>query len=341
MLPELKDVSIIQPNRITNAHYHYNLTQEKIFTLVMFQIQDHIRAIASGRVFEQLDLFQTGSDNITITVPLNMLSAANNYQKVRKSAEEMIAIKLHYADKEKGQRSVAGLFAKVTSPDSVNRGTLYITMLREVCKVLMKLEMKYDHYQNRDMPQQYTTYKLAVVYQCKNKYTPRLYRFISSWKGKQHIPPMSIDKFRAWLNLNEKQYINYADLKKRVLDPVNEELKKYGDCWFNVGTVKDGKKVTDLNFYVITPKDLEYRQKQMSFAQTYVKDLFRFNSEFMQTLSWIFEDTSGNINADDIIWKANQIREVQATRRDIGDSRKHAHKSLTNAFLPFKPAPMV
>lgn len=338
MLPELQDVSITQPNRVTKAYYNYNLTQEKIFTLVMYQLQDQIKRVTAGTTFNQLDLFSNAQDTHTITIPLNMLSASNNYKKVRQSAEQMTGIQLRMNDLQKKETTVAGLFGSVTSPQQHKGGVMQIVLLKKVCELLMSIDTKYSEWDKRQIPVEYTNYKLAVVYQCKNKYTPRLHRFISSWKGKQHVPPMTIESFREYMQLNPGQYENFNDVKKRILDPVNAELREYGDCWFNYGVELEHKRVSKINFFVVTPKSEEYYTKQMNFAKKYIVDNFRLEKSFMDQLEWIFTDKTGNIHLDDVIYKANKIKETILTRRDIGDPKKYAFKALYNAFLEFKPS---
>lgn len=331
MLPELKDVSVIQSTRLTNGKYPYNLLHQKIFSFVIFQLQEQIRRIAKGEKIDRLSLFQTPTDLITVDLPMYYIGEPNQYPAVRKATEEMCKILVVMRDPEKKERTVSGLFSAIKSLDQGKRSNqLTIEIRKDVAHLLMHID--YNHYYKS--PANYTQFLIQVVHQSKNKYTTPIYKLISSWKvkGGFQIP---LQKLKEQLGIEDKKYANYAHFKRSILLPVQEELKEFGDCWFNVADndfeIMKDKKVTMLNFKVISHSSEKLLAMKIQQCKDYIKIQFDMSPGYMEKLDVIF---SGTPPVQNILDKARDlaIRVKEDKKRTIKNVQAWVYKSLTALF---------
>src|ERR1035437_4880301 len=126
--------------------------------------------------------------------------------------------------------------------------------------------------------QGYTNFAYEIAFNAKNKYSARIYQLISRWKDKGGFK-MSIDEFRDWLVLGDK-YTNFAQLKRRIIDPAYKELYKKADTWFEVAKVeKEGKAVKYLHFKIITVEELGTFNKKKDQILNMLKMHFGFTAD--------------------------------------------------------------
>lgn len=319
MLPELQDIAVKQPNRVTNAKYSYTLIQEKVFTFVIYELQEYIKRSMKGESVAQMNIFQRESDNIEVILPLKYIGRPSQYPLIRQSTEQICKVLVVLNDLEKKERSVTGLFSQVTSPEENKRSNLIrIEIKKSVAQLLMQIDYNYNHRNNISQAEEYTTFLLSVVQQSKNKYTPRIYKMISQWR-KMGAFKITLEKFRARLGLNTGQYENFNDLKKRILVPVQEELKAHADIWFNVGDndfeITDGKKVTTLNFFIISHSVVETRKKKLIILHNSIRDAFGMSGKYME----LVDEVLAQCDDRKLIQVADKIRTVaERIAKDTG-----------------------
>lgn len=104
---------------------------------------------------------------------------------------------------------------------------MVVEIEKEVAKRLMETEKN-----ERGIPINYTRLAYEIIMRSKNKYTPRIYEMISSWKKKGGFV-IALDEFRSRLMLGDK-YTTYKDLKARVIKPAYDELYDKADCCLTV-----------------------------------------------------------------------------------------------------------
>lgn len=255
MIPELLTM-IKQPNRVSNMQYNYTLLQEKIFTAVMLGLQEGIQAHLSGIPFRQLDLFSSQDSYIHIEIPLQSITKnKNHYNEVRETVKALagIVVRVPGVDPLSGKKGeyYQGFIKGFIPEDFRYSRTITISIEKPIAELLMKIDKKAG-----GVPINYTTYYWEVVEAAKCKYTPRIYKIISSWKNRGGFV-IGYEELRERLMLEDK-YKSYKDFKRWVLKPAQEELFEKADCWFNCSEpdfeIKKGKQVVQLKFKVITRK---------------------------------------------------------------------------------------
>ncbi len=270
------NTTIYQSNRITNGRYKgFTLIQSKLFIALIKQLQAAIKLDMEGKSWNQLDLFDSADKRLfRIGIPLSEIGKPNQYKEIADSATAFTTLSIRIKPPE-GYDSIATLAARIDLPTKESgRAVLYIYLLKEVGEQLIIMDKNL-----RGGPEKYTNYLYEVAMGSKNKYTPKIYWIISSWKVKGGFK-MLYETLREQLGIEPGEYPEYSDFKKRVLIPVQQELEKKANCWFNCldkeFEERVGKKVVTLNFKVITP-DLVQEQ---GIKVDNIKHLLRLHAGF-------------------------------------------------------------
>lgn len=255
LLPANADIVFI-PNRVTNAKYNYTLIQEKIFNYVLFHLQEAIKLSMNGGNYQQLQLFKTDDDGITLKIPMSHITSHQHYNDVREAAVSLgkSEIRITERNPDNGKKTdwTLYLFGAVGTPHELERnGFLQISISKKVARLLVEMDLNKE-----GKPGNYTSFLLQVATGAKNKYTARIYKKIASWKEKGGFY-QSIEEFRDWLELGEK-YKSFVEIKRNILIPAQKELEGKAECWFNCAEKtfekRSGKKVVGINWKVITPE---------------------------------------------------------------------------------------
>lgn len=321
------------PNRVTNAKYNYTLIQEKIFNYVLFNLQEAIKLSLNGKDYMQLQLFKNiNEDRLSITIPIRNIVNPNHYPEVREAAENLAKslIRIIQVNKETGQREMRSLtlFGAVVTPmDKQRNSELKIEMSKEVSRLLVEMDMN-----KVGMPSNYTSFDLQVVTRAKNKYTPRIYKKIESWKEKGGFF-ITIEEFRDWLELGNK-YQKYAEIKRNILIPVQKELEGQALCWFNCKEKsfekRQGKEVVGLSFKVITPEFEEMKEKQIDNIKMLLIQHLAFKPEHITKIEGLFKaNFDFNKMGNEII---RLHKYVQENSKEIGNKQAYVITSLLKEF---------
>lgn len=305
---------IFQPNCITNAQYSYTLIQERIFNYIIFYLQTYIKKIMDGEVVKQLKLFTKKGDEeyIDLILPMQAIAKPYQYPDVRGRAIDMTQILVQIKTKDKfGQNieRVQGLLTHVDLTNEECRRTAYlpIRISELVARLLIDIDRK------DGTPINYTSFLFDVALGAENKYTPRIYKYLSSWKEKAKKIPnfrkkVTYEEFREWLQIGKK-YPEFEQFKRCILWPVQEELREKADFWFDFQEIRDGKKVIEIEFFHKFPKDdIDPALTECKLWNTFVIKL-RGNP-------WYVDDMGINIIASKLRGRVNMV-EVNNTLKQV------------------------
>lgn len=280
---------IYQPNRITNASYDYTLLQSRIMSFVIFALQHQIERVMNGTYVHQLDIFKgENTDEIHIIIPMKAItSAASQYRHIIEAAKDMVSRVITMRGKDLYNRDTiefTGLFSSVITHQE-RSGILQVSIKRRVAEMLVDIDRN-----AANKPINYTGYILEIALKSRNKYTPRIYQFISSWKEKGGVR-ITLDDLRTRLQLDDK-YKDYNLFKRRVLEPAQKELKEMADCWFNMSDleeIKQGRKVVELRFKIVNVTIDKQRELLLHNLYNDILPRFKLVKAQIENLSPIFE----------------------------------------------------
>jgi len=215
----VSSIELVQPNKVTNARYNYTEREENILTLMIDAIQKHM----TKELPIQTDLF--GEPMIVIdTVELG----SNNKSQYLEAARNMMnkVFEFEYTN-PKTQRKEDVMGVLVTTIRNIN-GTSKIEL------TINKWAIPYLLYWGKGVGG--TIFSKAIALKLPGSYTKRLYKLCKRWEDTGYFS-MPLDELREMLVL-ESKYPKIKDLKKWVLEPAKERMKKMADMYFSYSLEK-------------------------------------------------------------------------------------------------------
>lgn len=223
---------IKQPNIITLMSYNFGTLNVRVLITVIEKIQSaveesiHHFTKKDGVNVEQLELFKEYQNQNVIRLEIQYAELGikpNQYDDVRAALRQLVTIpvELDAIDPDTGEEcwKLQGLLT-ANIPKKKGSRSFNVEMNKDVAKIFVTVDKGW------------TKFIKEVAFATDSKYTVRMYMLISKWKDMGGFQ-MNLDKFRKWLQLEDK-YPKYKDLYKRVIRPAYEELFEKADCWFEM-----------------------------------------------------------------------------------------------------------
>lgn len=327
---------IYQSNRVTNARLnkgHTNI-QNRLIIAVIKNLQEAIRKSMDGEDYTQLGLFKEDETTIRVGVRLSEITDPKQYKEVIEAANGLMDMKLDLkSPMGKDYISITNLVTRMEVPIKENgRSVLYMHMYKDVAKNLIDVDRV------NGKPSQYTKYLYEVAMNASSKYTSKIYMLISSWKEKGGFQ-MKLEEFRKKLGIADNEYKEYAQFKRRVLLPAQNELEGKADCWFNCKAndfeVREGRSVVTLCFKVIKPELQQHLETLVEGVRNLLRTHFRFQPMHMVRLQYIFANFSQERYekmVNKIVDLTERIKEMKGKDGQINDVASYAVTSLVKMF---------
>ena len=225
-------VTLVQPNKVTNARQEFDERQENILTLMIDAIQKHM----TQEVPIETDLF--GAPMVRVDV-----SDVNSSNKVRylRSAIEMTrkSFEFEYTNVGGKKEDVYGVL--VTTVRNV-KDSPFIEL------TINQWAIPYLLYWGKGVGG--TVFNKSIALILRGEYTKRLYKLCKRWEDKGGFT-MSLDEFRLMMHL-ESKYESLKDLRRWVLEPSIQRMKEKADVYFKYSFEKIGgsRSFNQVNFVV-------------------------------------------------------------------------------------------
>ncbi len=102
----------------------------------------------------------------------------------------------------------------------------------------------------------YTKYEIRYILPMKSQYGIRLYELLKSYCNTPYWW-FDIDKLKNLLNA--EKYSNFADFKRRVIDPAIKDIDEYSDLNVSYVLEKKGRRYQRIKFYIGLKEENELR----------------------------------------------------------------------------------
>jgi len=122
------------------------------------------------------------------------------------------------------------------SEASIDNGEVYFGFAPTVRKTLLN-------------PGYYVLLDLNIIKGLNSKYSIALYENARDYI-ETGLPKMGLDVFRKLMGVDETRYKNFADLKKRVIDPSVEEITQKTDMSIEYELFKEGRRFKYIQFKI-------------------------------------------------------------------------------------------
>jgi plasmid replication initiation protein len=165
----------------------------------------------------------------------------------------------------------------------------------------------------------FTQYKLVNILSMKSKYSPRIYEILkcNEFKKQGYIEIVLADLKK--LLKAENIYPLYGDFKRRVLLPVQKELKKLSDISFNFEEIKTGRTITSLKFYINSNNSSNKAREEVCATEEgkYTNEEEKCHTELISEVKNIFEEDITTLEAKFILNTAKDDINIIKEKYDI------------------------
>lgn len=335
VLPNTPDI-IYQPNKVTNGRYEgFSGMQWRILCCLVSRLQRAIELEMQGKKVDAGDFFRecTEKEGLEVIIPLGSITTRKNYPEIKHAAEKLRIIGVNFPVTRNGEkyRRYTGLINEYDIPEREKGQKLFLHLYlrKEVAQILISIEKKLN-----GSPMQFTSFQFTVAMSFKNKYSYKLYWLISSWKSKGGFF-ITLANLKLDLGLFNNEYPNYADFKKRVLLPVQKELKEKADCWFNHSErdfeVWSGNKITGLNFKIIEHKNSDKTNQMWDYVKSMLRLHCGFGEKHIRSLRPIFNE---NNKYEEVMVKINELTNyVSNPDKPIKNKQAYMASALLSGFI--------
>lgn len=127
--------------------------------------------------------------------------------------------------------------AEVVFDKELDQSVIYISCNGDLKNVFFELA-----------DQGYVKYRLRYTAHMKSQYSIQLYSMLRDMLHIEGGWNMSLDKLREQLGASEKSYLDFRDLRRRVLEPAMREINELSDLNVTYSNITKGRKVTGIHF---------------------------------------------------------------------------------------------
>ena len=211
-------------NRLVEASYRLGLNEQRVLALAISKIEvgeKELRVIRL-QVSELMGMIGSRSRNIDI------LQAAT---------ENLVSRVLHI--RRNGEYcQVSWLYSATYHSDK----TVSLKFAEELRADLLQLR------------ERFTAYGIKNIVQLRSRHSVRFYELIKQreWEG---VWEVDLVKLRNMLGLLQKEYPEWQDFKRRVLETARNELKEKTDVQFKYKTILTKRKVTGLKVTISSRRE--------------------------------------------------------------------------------------
>jgi plasmid replication initiation protein len=243
-LKDAKNYPVVKSNTLIEAKYKLSLNEQKIMYILISQIKpdDEVFKIYSVKIKDLMDILDI--DNKFYYSALRGLLRG---LKKKEIIIENLNFKGHFLDMN-----------WLASAEYVGDGIIELEISQKLKPYLLQLK---NHF---------TVLELNNILKLKSIYSIRLYELLYAkycYYGKKRIRfVFSIKELKGMLGLKVNQYSAVINFKQKVLDTAAIELKEKSDFYFEYKTIKTGRAITDIEFFVINK---EKQQKQLTNTENY------------------------------------------------------------------------
>jgi len=170
---------------------------------------------------------------------------SRDYKKLKKSLLDLISTVIEWSIVDNTSRVIDEKWraSSIISAAKIENGICtyeFSTIMREILY----------------RPEIYGKIDLKVMIEFESGYALALYENCVRFQGVSQTPWFSTNTFRKLMGVSEKSYLNFSDLKKRVLDIAIKEVNRYSPITLTPEINRVNKQVTAIRFKLTHKKNL-------------------------------------------------------------------------------------
>lgn len=254
-----------EANELVEASYKFDVWEDRIFLLILSQIKFNDADFKEYKIFvRDLSLKYDIKTHDIYTLVKNAV------ESLRK---KKITIPYRFG-KDLGTFST-GLLA---SYGEVGK--------EELSYILVELHPKLKPYLLQ-LKEQFTQYNITFLMKMQSSHSKRIYKLLKQFENLGQRTFL-VGKLREILCIEENEYKQYYDFKKRFILKAQIDLEKYTDICFDFTEKKRGRKVVSINFIIKSNIPTEGEQDFSAQQETEVKNAVSTEPTLSETQSKLY-----------------------------------------------------
>ena len=338
LIPIEEETWLLAPLTLTLMRHNYTSVQNKVLMSILECLQNILRQMLNaGNGVSSLATVQRGeiaNEKGGLSFNLDFRSFGidrNHYNELRSSLKMLpaIPVEIPFKSKEGKRYRKVTILCDVFIPEEKYKTYVVVHIDKEVAEKLVTFELGW-HRLGKE-----------VVTSSNNKYTQRIYMYITAWT-RVGRSVMSSQELRKWLQLEDK-YREFRKLAARVLDPAQKELEElaragYCDCYFTYEKKYTGYKKAgepdQIEFRIYKSPKLVNNEDQAVFDRQYeqlqnmIMKHFGFTQREIESLMKRINEQ----NIQEMITKVSTIYMMMHDDKkgEIKDIKAYVYKAMDN-----------
>lgn len=233
----MKNGLIVKDNALINASYNLETAEQRLVMLAIMSARETGQGITADSKLE-----------IHASEYAKQFNVSNDaaYKVLKEAVNNLFERKFSYVAEYKrtGKTGIvrSRWVSRIFYVDSL--AILEVTFAPDVVPLITRLE---EHF---------TSYQLKQVSQLSSKYAIRLYELLISWRGVGKTPQIELSEFRIKVGIEDNEYKDMHNFKKRVLEPSIKQINEHTDITATYEQHKRGRVISGFSF--------RFQQKQQT-----------------------------------------------------------------------------
>ena len=296
----MKNGLVVKDNALINASYNLEVTEQRLMLLAIINARetgDGITADSKLKIHASDYIKHFDVDKKTA------------YEALKNAVDNLFNRQFSFREVRKGTDFIVKSRWVSRIAYATNEATLEITFAPDVVPLILRLE---EHF---------TSYQLKQVTQLTSKYAIRLYEMLIAWREVGKTPQIELLEFRHKIGVEDTEYKDMHNFKKRVLEPSIKQINEHTDITVTYEQHKKGRSISGFSFSFkqkSKPKTINHERDPSTvdmFCNLSDSQINTYSSVLSKVHS--ISDLAGNKGYQAFaIWIANILRDPSSVREE-------------------------
>lgn len=223
----MKNGLVVKDNALINASYNLEVTEQRLMLLAI------INARETGDGITADSKLQIHASDYIKHFDVDKKTA---YEALKNAVDNLFNRQFSFREVRKGTDFIVKSRWVSRIAYATNEATLEITFAPDVVPLILRLE---EHF---------TSYQLKQVTQLTSKYAIRLYEMLIAWREVGKTPQIELLEFRHKIGVEDTEYKDMHNFKKRVLEPSIKQINEHTDITVTYEQHKKGRLISGFSF---------------------------------------------------------------------------------------------
>lgn len=235
----MKNGLVVKDNALINASYNLEVTEQRLMLLAI------INARETGNGITADSKLQIHASDYMKHFNVDKKTA---YEALKNAVDNLFNRQFSFRETRKGTDFIVKSRWVSRIAYATNEAILEITFAPDVVPLILRLE---EHF---------TSYQLKQVTQLTSKYAIRLYEMLIAWREVGKTPQIELAEFRHKIGVEDNEYKDMHNFKKRVLEPAIKQINEHTDITATYEQHKRGRLISGFSFR-FKPKPTPKKEK--------------------------------------------------------------------------------